>query len=114
MVYFSAGQSQIEYGLLTDPQGRPVAVRVFDGSTADPAAFTKILSAVHGGFGLRKMVMTGDRDMITAAHRRHPRARREVRVDHRAAGPGDQQADGRRRPAPAQPVRRAGPRGDHQ
>ena len=39
------GKLQIEYGLLTDPEGRPVAVRVFDGSTADPAAFTGI---VHG------------------------------------------------------------------
>jgi hypothetical protein len=61
------GNIQIEYGLLTDPQGRPVAVRVFEGSTADPAAFTEILGAVHDGFGLRKMVMVGDRGMITTA-----------------------------------------------
>jgi transposase len=61
------GTVQIEYGLLTDPQGRPVAVRVFEGSTADPAAFTEILGAVHDGFGLRKMVMVGDRGMITTA-----------------------------------------------
>ena len=58
---------QIEYGLLTDPEGRPVAVRVFEGSTADPAAFTEILGTVHGAFGLRKMVMVGDRGMITSA-----------------------------------------------
>jgi Transposase DDE domain len=61
------GTVQIEYGLLTDPQGRPVAVRVFDGDTADPAAFTAILDVVHGEFGLRKMVMVGDRGMITSA-----------------------------------------------
>jgi hypothetical protein len=61
------GTVQIEYGLLTDPEGRPVAVRVFDGNTADPAAFTEILGAVHGGFGLRKMVLVGDRGMITTA-----------------------------------------------
>jgi hypothetical protein len=61
------GTIQIEYGLLTDPQGRPVAVRVFGGDTADPAAFTEIPGAVHGEFGLRKMVMAGDRDMITSA-----------------------------------------------
>jgi hypothetical protein len=61
------GNVQIEYGLLTDPQGRPVAVRVFDGNTADPAAFTEILGAVHDDFGLRKMVMVGDRGMITSA-----------------------------------------------
>ena len=61
------GKLQIEYGLLTDPAGRPVAVRVFDGNTADPAAFTEILGAVHDGFGLRKMVLVGDRGMITTA-----------------------------------------------
>ena len=61
------GNIQIEYGLLTDPQGRPVAVRVFEGNTADPAAFTKILDVVHEDFGLRKMVMVGDRGMITSA-----------------------------------------------
>jgi Transposase DDE domain len=61
------GKVQIEYGLLTDPEGRPVAVRVFEGNTADPAAFTEILDAVHGEFGLRQMVMVGDRGMITSA-----------------------------------------------
>jgi hypothetical protein len=61
------GNVQIEYGLLTDPQGRPVAVRVFEGNTADPAAFTVILDTVHREFGLRKMVMVGDRGMITSA-----------------------------------------------
>jgi hypothetical protein len=61
------GKVQIEYGLLTDPEGRPVAVRVLEGSTADPAAFTEIAEAVRNGFGLRKMVMVGDRGMITTA-----------------------------------------------
>ncbi|HVB42382.1 MAG TPA: IS1634 family transposase [Streptosporangiaceae bacterium] len=61
------GKVQIEYGLLTDPEGRPVAVRVFGGSTADPAAFTEIAEVVRNGFGLRKMVMAGDRGMITTA-----------------------------------------------
>ena len=61
------GKVQIEYGLLTDPQGRPVAVRVLEGNTADPTAFTEILDVVHGEFGLRKMVMVGDRGMITTA-----------------------------------------------
>jgi hypothetical protein len=35
------GKLQIEYGLLTDPAGRPVAVRVLPGNTGDPAAFTR-------------------------------------------------------------------------
>ena len=61
------GKIQIEYGLLTGPEGLPVAVRVFEGNTADPAAFTEILGVVHEDFQLRKMVMVGDRGMITTA-----------------------------------------------
>jgi hypothetical protein len=61
------GTLQIEYGLLTDPAGRPVAVRVFPGSTGDPAAFTAIVKVVRDTFGLEKMVMVGDRGMITSA-----------------------------------------------
>src|SRR5579859_856131 len=61
------GKLQIEYGLLTDPEGRPVAVRVFPGNTGDPAAFTQIVQVVRRKFGLRDMVMVGDRGMITSA-----------------------------------------------
>jgi hypothetical protein len=61
------GRVQIEYGLLTDPEGRPVAVRVFPGNTGDPAAFTQIVTVVRDKFGLRDMVMVGDRGMITSA-----------------------------------------------
>ena len=61
------GKLQIEYGLLTDPAGLPVAVRVFPGNTGDPAAFTAIVQVVRDTFGLRDMVMAGDRGMITSA-----------------------------------------------
>jgi hypothetical protein len=61
------GRLQIEYGLLTDPAGRPVAVRVFPGSTGDPAAFTEIAQVVREKFALARMVMVGDRGMITSA-----------------------------------------------
>ena len=61
------GRLQIEYGLLTDPAGRPVAVRVFPGNTGDPAAFTEIADVVRERFGLAQMVMAGDRGMITSA-----------------------------------------------
>jgi hypothetical protein len=61
------GRLQIEYGLLTDPDGRPVAVRVFPGNTGDPAAFTQITQGVRDKFGLARMVMAGDRGMITSA-----------------------------------------------
>jgi len=61
------GKLQIEYGLLTDPSGRPVAVRVFPGNTGDPGAFTEIVTVVRDKFRLAKMVMVGDRGMITSA-----------------------------------------------
>ena len=61
------GLPQIEYGLLTDPDGRPVAVRVFPGNTGDPTAFIDAVQVVRTRFGLRQMVMVGDRGMITAA-----------------------------------------------
>ena len=46
------GKLQIEYGLLTDPEGRPVAIRVFPGNTADPAAFIEAVDLVRDTFGL--------------------------------------------------------------
>lgn len=61
------GCEQIEYGLLTDPDGRPVAIRVFPGNTADPTAFTHAVTAVRDTFGLQNMLMVGDRGMITSA-----------------------------------------------
>ena len=61
------GRLQIEYGLLTDPAGRPVAVRVVPGSTGDPVAFTQIVTVLREKFGLAKMVLVGDRGMITSA-----------------------------------------------
>jgi len=61
------GKPQIEYGLLTDPSGCPVAIRVFPGSTADPTAFSAIVEVVRERFGLTHLVMVGDRGMITSA-----------------------------------------------
>src|SRR6266545_1707997 len=61
------GKPQLEYGLLTDPAGRPVAVRVFAGSTADPTAFTQAVEVVRGSFDLHQLVLVGDRGMITKA-----------------------------------------------
>jgi Transposase DDE domain len=61
------GLPQVEYGLLTDPAGRPVAVRVFGGNTADPTAFSAIVQAVKDTHRLTDMVMVAGRGMITSA-----------------------------------------------
>ena len=45
------GLPQIKYGMLTDAEGCPVAVRVFPGNTGDPAAFTEIVKVVSTGSG---------------------------------------------------------------
>ena len=61
------GLPQINYGVLTDPEGRPVAVRVLSGNTADPTAFTDIIEVIRTRFGLDRLVLVGDRGMITSA-----------------------------------------------
>ena len=61
------GRAQIEYGLMTDVGGRPIAVEVFAGNTADPTAFVSAVETVRSRFGLSTVVMVGDRGMITAA-----------------------------------------------
>jgi hypothetical protein len=61
------GKPQIEYGLLAGRDGRPVAVRVFAGNTADPKAFPEAVKAERQKFALEKMIMAGDRGMITSA-----------------------------------------------
>ena len=41
------GRKQVEYGLLTDPAGRPVAVEVFKGNTSDAVSFTTAITRVR-------------------------------------------------------------------
>jgi len=59
------GRAQIEYGLLTDPRGRPVGIDLFKGNTADAIAFKTPVGKVRKDFGLKEIVFVGDRGMIT-------------------------------------------------
>lgn len=61
------GMPQIEYGILADPDGRPVGVEVFAGNTSDPAAFVEAVTAIRERFGLKDITFVGDRGMITQA-----------------------------------------------
>ena len=61
------GKLQIEFGLLCDVQGRPVAVEVFDGNTGDPATVASQIQKVRRRFGLERVVIVGDRGMLTDA-----------------------------------------------
>jgi len=58
---------QIVFGVLTNAAGCPVAVEVFDGNTGDPKTLTAVLTKVRERFGLERLILVGDRGMLTAA-----------------------------------------------
>ena len=61
------GNPQIVFGLLTDTDGCPVAVEVFDGNTADPRTVAAQISKLRERFALKEVVVVGDRGMLTQA-----------------------------------------------
>ena len=61
------GKLQIEFGLLCDREGCPVAVEVFDGNTADPMTVGTQIDKLRHRFGLHRVVLVGDRGMLTEA-----------------------------------------------
>lgn len=61
------GTLQIVYGLLCAPDGCPVAVEVFDGNTGDPKTLACQIQKLKQRFGLDRVVLVGDRGMITEA-----------------------------------------------
>jgi hypothetical protein len=60
-------RAQIEFGLLTDARGCPVAVEAFSGNTADPATIETQIEKLRARFGLTDLVLVGDRGMLTSA-----------------------------------------------
>jgi hypothetical protein len=60
-------RAQIEFGLLTDARGCPVAVEAFSGNTADPATLETQIEKLRRRFGLTDIVLVGDRGMLTSA-----------------------------------------------
>jgi Transposase DDE domain len=61
------GKLQIVYGLLCAADGCPVAVEVFEGNTADPMTLSAQIDKLKARFGLSRVVLVGDRGMITSA-----------------------------------------------
>ena len=59
------GTLQVNYGLLTDARGCPVAVSVFEGNTADPKTLLPQVEKVRDSFGIASLIMVGDRGMIS-------------------------------------------------
>jgi hypothetical protein len=64
------GRLQIVYGLLTSKDGVPVAIEVFEGNTGDPTTVAAQVGKVKDRFGLTRVVLVGDRGMLTAARLR--------------------------------------------
>jgi len=59
------GTLQVNYGLLTDARGCPVAVSVHEGNTADSTTFMPAVHKLRRDFGIERMVMVGDRGMVS-------------------------------------------------
>ena len=61
------GTLQIVFGLLCSQEGCPVAVEVFDGNTADPRTLAPQIAKLRQRFGLSRVVLVGDRGLLTEA-----------------------------------------------
>jgi transposase len=60
------GYPQINYGLLCNAEGCPVAIEVFEGNTADPMTLEAQIQKIRSRFHLQRLVLVGDRGMITS------------------------------------------------
>jgi len=60
-----SGTLQVNYGLLTDARGCPVAVSVHEGNTSDSLTFMPAVRKLREDFGVEQMVMVGDRGMVS-------------------------------------------------
>ena len=61
------GKVQIVFGMLTDGDGEPIAVEVFEGNTSDQATFVELVKNFGKRFGVQKVTLVGDRGMIKSA-----------------------------------------------
>ena len=59
------GKLQVNYGLLTNRQGIPVSVSVFEGNSGDPKTLLPQIDKVREKFGIERFVLVGDRGMLT-------------------------------------------------
>src|ERR1700740_2299127 len=69
-VHWRAGKRdklQLTFGWLTNADGCPIAVEVFAGNTADPTTLSSIIAKLRERFALKRIVLVGDRGMLTSA-----------------------------------------------
>lgn len=65
------GKQIIVYGMMTDVQGRPISVQVYKGNTGDPTTVPDQVDKLLNRFGLKRMVLVGDRGMLTQTQIEH-------------------------------------------
>jgi hypothetical protein len=82
------GTLQVNYGLLTDQRGCPVAIEAFAGNTTYPQTLMAQVDKLQQEFNLQSLILVGDRGMITQTQIAHLRARRH-RLDYRAQERGN-------------------------
>ena len=63
-----SGKLQVNWGLVCSPEGRPISVQVHPGNTADPTTVPGVIDTVKERFGIERVILVGDRAMITDAH----------------------------------------------
>ena len=61
------GKLQVNFGVLCNEDGCPVAIEVFPGNTGDPSTVSTQVDKVRDRFGLDNVVFVGDRGMLTSA-----------------------------------------------
>jgi len=60
-----SGRPIIVYGLMTDGEGRPIAVKAYPGDTGDPSTVADQAEKLRKRFGMSRLVLVGDRGMLT-------------------------------------------------
>jgi len=63
-----ANKLQVNFGMLTDDDGRPVAVSVYEGNVADPKTVPDQVRTLRDRFKIDLVIFVGDRGMVTEAH----------------------------------------------
>jgi DDE family transposase len=63
-----SGKLQVNWGLVCSPDGRAVSVHVHPGNTADPSTVPDVIDTIKEQFGIERVILVGDRAMITDAH----------------------------------------------
>ena len=61
----------VVYGVLADAMGRPLAVQAYAGNTGDPTTVPDQVEKVRGRFGLQRVVLVGDRGLLTETQINH-------------------------------------------